>query len=311
MNYPIKIEGKTIKQITKLNLSGLGLKEFPENVFEYTNLTKLVLSNNQIKVIPKEILKLKKLKVLDLANNNLSVLQSAVFKLKKLQTLNLYGNNIRKFPKQVFESSIKRLIIGKNPIETATLAQLEIFCEVIHTLNKVTIASEVDENNNKEEKTTKKEKSVMDKKHNIFISYSHKDKDWLDKVLTHLKPLQRYYNLNTWSDIEIMASDVWKDKIDDALNKTTIAILLVSSDFLASDFINNEELQPLLEKALKYGTKILSIIVRPCSYFEECGLSKYQAVNDPKLPLSGMSEYEQECKLVEMVGIIKKIISKP
>ena len=57
MKYPIEIKGKTNKQVTKLNLSGRGLKEFPENVFEYSNLTKLVLSNNRIKVIPKEILK--------------------------------------------------------------------------------------------------------------------------------------------------------------------------------------------------------------------------------------------------------------
>ena len=71
MKYPIEIKGKTQKQVTKINLSGHGLKEFPQNIFEYTNLTKLVLSNNQIKVIPKDILKLKRLKVLDLANNDI------------------------------------------------------------------------------------------------------------------------------------------------------------------------------------------------------------------------------------------------
>ena len=58
MKYPINFKGKTKKQVTKLNLSGLGLKEFPENVFDYPNLTKLVLSSNKIKVIPKDILKL-------------------------------------------------------------------------------------------------------------------------------------------------------------------------------------------------------------------------------------------------------------
>ena len=72
----------------------------------------------------------------------------------------------------------------------------------------------------------------------------------------------------------------------------------------------NEELQQLLEKAKKEGTKIMPLIVRPCAFFEENGLSKYQAVNDPKLPLSGMSEYEQERKLVEMVNNIKEIIKQ-
>ena len=309
MKYPIEIKGKTKKQVTKLNLSGRDLKEIPENVFEYSNLTKLVLSNNRIKVIPKEILRLKKLKVLDLANNNISVLHSAVFKLPKIRTLNVYGNSIKKIPKQVFESNIQKLIIGDKPIETTVLAQLMNSCEVVRTLNDISVTPEVDANNNKEVITINKKKPIMEKKHSIFISYSHEDKAWLDKVLKNLKPLQRYYDdLDIWSDKKIMASDVWKDKIDNALSKATIAILLVSIDFVASDFIEKEELQPLLDKAQEEGTRIMPIIVRPCAFFEECGLSKYQAVNDPKLPLSGMSEYDQECKLAEMVNDIKGII---
>ena len=86
--------------------------------------------------------------------------------------------------------------------------------------------------------------------------------------------------------------------------------MIVSPDFESSDFITNEELQQLLEKAKKEGTKIMPLIVRPCAFFEENGVSKYQAVNDPKLPLSGMSEYEQERKLVEMVNNIKEIIKQ-
>ena len=105
--------------------------------------------------------------------------------------------------------------------------------------------------------------------------------------------------------------DVWKDEIDKALKNATIAILLISSDFEASDFITNEELQPLLDKAQADGTKIMPLIVRPCAFFEECGLSKYQAVNDPKKPLSGMTEYEQEMALVDMVKTIKEIIKRP
>ena len=151
----------------------------------------------------------------------------------------------------------------------------------------------------------------MEKKHSIFISYSHEDSEWRDKVEKNLKPLQRYYeNIDSWSDKKIMASDVWKEEIDKALEKATIAILLVSTDFLASDFITNEELQPLLDKAQNEGTRIMPIIVRPCAFFEESGLSKYQAVNDPKMPLSGMSVYEQENKLVEMVKAIKEIVKQ-
>ena len=57
MEYPIKIKGKTIKQVTKLNLSHKNLKTIPDNVYQYTNLEKLDLSYNRIEVIHQEILK--------------------------------------------------------------------------------------------------------------------------------------------------------------------------------------------------------------------------------------------------------------
>lgn len=313
MIYPIDIKGKTKKQVTKLNLSDQGLTSFPENIFDYPNLTKLVLSNNKIKTIPKEILQLKKLRVLDLANNEIKVLHSAVFQLPKLATLNVYGNKISKFPKQVMESGLKRLIVGKNPIEDGALAIFDGKFQVDEAKNVVELIC-APKPTNPEPKITlvenkKQEEKKMEKKNSIFISYSHEDKEWLEKVLKNLKPLKRYYsNLETWSDKQILASDVWKDEIDAALNRATIAILLVSTDFVASDFIANEELQPLLDKAQADGTRIMPLIVRPCAFFEECGLSKYQALNDPKMPLSGMTTFQQESTLVEMVNTIKKLI---
>lgn len=314
MKYPIKIEGKTYKQVTKLNLSGRNLKEFPEELFCYTNLTKLVLSNNRIKTVPKDILKLKKLKVLDLANNEINVLQSALFRLPKLRTLNLYGNQVKKFPKQMMDSGLEKIIISKNPLEAGELQRIREKLEVVCTNMDLTDNSKFIGEEKKVENlvvgNNEAEKN-MEQKHCIFISYSHEDKKWLDKVLTNLKPLKRYYgNLETWSDEQIMASDIWKEVIDKALHNATIAILLVSTDFVASDFIANEELQPLLDKAQIDGTKIMPLIVRPCAFFEECGLSKFQAVNDPEHPLSGMSDYEQENALVKMVETIKTIIKK-
>ena len=190
MKYPVKFKGKTIKQVTKLNLSGKNLSVFPENVFDYPNLTKLVLSNNRIKVIPKEILKLKKLKVLDMANNEIKVLQGAVFRLPKLRTLNLYGNQIRMFPKQFAESSIRKVVVSMNPLEDGELERLREKCEVICATNNIEtntestiIVHETPSRKNEEGIVTFQEKKKMIKKHSIFISYSHEDKEWLTKVL--------------------------------------------------------------------------------------------------------------------------------
>lgn len=114
MIYPIEIKGKTKAQVTKINLSGKGLREIPENIYEYINLEKLDLSHNKIEVIPKEIVKLKKLRSLNLSFNNLTVLQSALFKLPKLKTLNLHGNKLKSLPKQLENCKLDILILSKN-----------------------------------------------------------------------------------------------------------------------------------------------------------------------------------------------------
>ena len=354
MNYPIEIKGKTKKQVTKLNLSGLGLKEFPKNLFEYTNLSKLVLSNNRIKMIPKEILMLKKLKVLDLANNEISTLQSSVFKLPKLRTLNIYGNKIKKLPKQIYDSKIQTFIAGKNQIEEINVDQMTDLVEVDLTYNRILdltltgnvpklrvlrirenpldavivsddISEQLDycdivlpnmtgksitllkkEENKNMEKTNEKKKMV--EKHSIFISYSHADEVWLKKLLTHLKSLKKYYGIEEWEDKHLRTSDKWEEEITKALNKATFAILLVSADFLASDFIDNNELQPLLKNTENKGTKIMPLIVSPCATFVECGLSVYQAANDPKRTLIEMNEGEVQRTLAKLVEDIKSFI---
>lgn len=205
-----------------------------------------------------------------------------------------------------------------NVFQTAPVAYLQNTISVIKTRLMGIIKGHMDNEDQKLTNVVKpssdvleevKDEKMMEKKHSIFISYSHEDEKWLVKVQKTLKSLQRYYdNVDSWSDKKINASDVWKEKIDRALGNATIAILLVSPDFMASDFITNEELQPILNKAVVEGTKILTLILRPTPLLKESGILKYQAVNDPKKPLSGMTEYEQEMVLVNLADAIKKII---
>jgi len=306
MIYPIVVKGKTKKQVTKLNLSGCNLSSIPENIIEYPNLTKLVLSNNKIKVIPGYILNLKKLKVLDLANNDIKVLHSAVFRLPKLRTLNLYGNQIAKFPKQAMESALHKIIVCNNPIIDTELERLKKKFDVVFSgecpvFNQEPIENEPMESVSQIEiKEEKKEK-----KHQIFISYSHRDERWLVRIKTHLKSLGFYYELEEWDDQKLRPSDKWEEEITKALNNATIAILLFSADFMASDFINKRELQPLLEKASHNGVKIIPIMVSPCAMLKESGLGKYQGSNDPKKTLLEMSDGEVERTLADFVEKIK------
>src|SRR5436190_21352889 len=133
----------------------------------------------------------------------------------------------------------------------------------------------------------------------IFISYSHEDQVWLDRVSVHLRPLERQHVIDVWSDRKILAGSRWKQEIEAALRKAQVAVLLITADFLASDFIANEELPHLLASAEEQGTVILSVIVSP-SRFSRTKLAEFQAINDPSKPLIDLPVGEREKVLVDL-----------
>ncbi|MCK5873826.1 MAG: TIR domain-containing protein [Alcanivoracaceae bacterium] len=128
----------------------------------------------------------------------------------------------------------------------------------------------------------------------VFISYSHKDKSYLDRLSVHLKPLEKKGLIESWSDTRISAGELWRKEIEKALKQSQVAILLVSADFLASDFIVENELPPLLEAASTDGATIIPVILKPCRFSRESSIAKFQAINSPEEPLSGSDEHESE-----------------
>jgi HTH-type transcriptional regulator/antitoxin HigA len=76
----------------------------------------------------------------------------------------------------------------------------------------------------------------------VFISYSHADeKRWKNRLQKHLKVLERHGSLSFWDDRRIAAGQEWRAEIKAALDSADAAILLISTDFLGSNFINDEE----------------------------------------------------------------------
>lgn len=132
------------------------------------------------------------------------------------------------------------------------------------------------------------------KKLSAFVSYSHTDRACLDRMRVHLRPLEKQGLLNAWSDTQIKAGDKWREQVEVALDAAAIAVLLISADFLASDFIIDNELPPLLAAAEKRGTRILPVILKPCRFIRDKHLSSFQALNAPEQPLLSLPEVEQE-----------------
>ncbi len=149
-----------------------------------------------------------------------------------------------------------------------------------------------------------------EKRPNVFLSYSHSDRDCLDRLLIHLKPLEKEGLLDLWVDTRLRAGDRWKKKIEKALTQATVAILLVSADFLASDFITDNELPPILRNAEEKGTRIIPIIVKPCRFTRDKNLRHFQAINDPKDALILLSEGDQEKHYDAVAAEVEKTLQR-
>lgn len=126
----------------------------------------------------------------------------------------------------------------------------------------------------------------------VFVSYSHQDAAWLARLQVHLRPLGD--RLDLWDDTRLAAGDDWHGQITGAINRARVAVLLVSADFLASDFVTREELPRLLGKAREEGALIIPVIVKPCRFLRHPELATFQAANSPAAPLSGLPETESE-----------------
>lgn len=128
----------------------------------------------------------------------------------------------------------------------------------------------------------------------VFISYSKSDTEFLQRLQIHLKPLERIGLIDVWVDTYLRAGDQWESEIKVAIANASAAILLISADFLASDFITQNELPPILQNAADKGVRILPLILKPCRFSRDENFQKFQAINDPLTPLITMDLGSQE-----------------
>lgn len=138
----------------------------------------------------------------------------------------------------------------------------------------------------------------------IFVSYSHFDRKWLRRLQVHLQPLIRGGLIELWDDTRLKAGAHWREELRQALDQATVAVLLVSADFMASDFIAKDELPPILRSAAERGLRVLPINVSASIYAHVPELEQFQSVNPPDRPLNKVTRAEQERVLVELARTI-------
>ena len=152
-------------------------------------------------------------------------------------------------------------------------------------------------------------RAAAQRREQVFISYSHKDKIWLERLQNMLKPLVRKGTISLWDNTKITPGKEWKKELEHALATAKVAVLLVSQNFIASDFISENELPPLLQAAEREGLVIIWLPLGYCLW-DETEIRRYQAAHDPSRPLSILRRTaERDRVLAHVCRQIKEAIS--
>ncbi len=112
----------------------------------------------------------------------------------------------------------------------------------------------------------------------VFISYSHKDEDWKDRLRPHLGVLERADRITIWDDRRIGGGEEWYEEIREAMDLAAVAVCLISADFLSSKFCTEEEVPYLLTRRERHGMILIPVLLRPCAWKAVSWLSAIQMI---------------------------------
>jgi tetratricopeptide (TPR) repeat protein len=136
----------------------------------------------------------------------------------------------------------------------------------------------------------------------IFCSYSHKDEEALKALKAHLAEVRRQGRIDDWHDRDIQAGEDWAQAIDDALAAADLVLLLVSPDFLNSDYCNGVELERALKRARTAKTRIIPIYIRP-AYWKGASFARFQGLPRDARPVYGKDSDPDEAWVAVVAGI--------
>ncbi|WP_448267681.1 toll/interleukin-1 receptor domain-containing protein [Nostoc sp. DSM 114159] len=126
----------------------------------------------------------------------------------------------------------------------------------------------------------------------VFFSYSHKDEALRDELATHLSMMKRQGVIEAWHDREISAGSEWANAIDDNLEVADIILLLVSANFLASDYCYDKEMTRAMERHETREARVIPIILKP-SDWNGAPFGKLQALPKNAKPVTSWQDQDE------------------
>lgn len=142
-------------------------------------------------------------------------------------------------------------------------------------------------------------------KPHIFLSYAHADEDLKKELDKNLMPLKRSGKIETWSDRELIAGQEWNEEILDELNKAEIILLLISIDFIASQYIWDKELAIAMKRHEEGTARVVPVILRNCDW-NEMPFAKLQALPRNAKPVTAYENRDDA--FTEIASAINKLV---
>ncbi len=141
----------------------------------------------------------------------------------------------------------------------------------------------------------------------IFYSYSHKDQRLRDQLETQLSLLKREGLIMSWDDHKITAGNEWAGMIDEHLNTAQIFLLLISADFIASNYCYDIEMTRALERHKAGEARVIPIILRPCDW-KKAPFGKLKALPTDSKPVTKWTD--RDSAFFDIVTGIRRVIEE-
>jgi hypothetical protein len=118
----------------------------------------------------------------------------------------------------------------------------------------------------------------------VFISYSHRDQQWFEKLRRHLKLMQNQQILNLWHDQCLQPGDDWANKIDQKLHDADLVLLLISENFMDSDYAFGKEMEAAMRQQRQGRTRVVPILLRAYDW-QTAPFGRCQAIPGSEEPI--------------------------
>lgn len=142
----------------------------------------------------------------------------------------------------------------------------------------------------------------------VFYSYSHKDADLRERLGTYLAPLKQQLKISEWHDRKIEPGADWDTEISAQLDSADLILLLVSADFLASEYCFGAEVEKSLLRLKRGDVKVVPVLLKPCLW-EESRFSELQMIPRDAKPITSWTSVDDALK--DVASEIRKLVSEP